>query len=407
MAVNPQSVGDYWFLAAGALGVVTISYTTSTLLGYVFCIKNPRDHCALRIAATFPNIVSLPILIFPSLCEYTVVKDRFVPSSVEENNRQDTCVALSNTMIFCYFFSYSLLFWTYGHPQLMKSAQLNAKTISNQTVESDLEESSQPPPAAIDEDRTSSAEDPPSAMKQIWQAVKQVFTSVGFLAMIAGFLTGCVPPLQKALFNDGASLRFLGSAVQTLGMASSPMSTLVAAASLVNPHKKSHDEEPAEDDDRPIDNDASAEESPIMSDPQLGPLSLKRRQSLQSFASSFRKSARSAFTISKAPRSREDHLRLLCWFTMSRLIVAPGIVFVIIAVLHRSGALNSVPPMAKLVVLINSCLPGAQIIVVLLKSHEELSDSAQAVASVYLPTYIISCFTIAGWTSLGLWILTD
>ena len=62
---------------------------------------------------------------------------------------------------------------------------------------------------------------------------------------------------------------------------------------------------------------------------------------------------------------------------------------------------------AKLVVLINSCLPGAQMIVVLLKSEEELADSAQAVASVYLPSYLISCVTIAAWSSIGLWLLSE
>ena len=147
------------------------------------------------------------------------------------------------------------------------------------------------------------------------------------------------------------------------------------------------------------------DESPIMSDPQFGPMNRRRRQSLQQFAQSVRQSATSAIKAVHRPRS--DTLRLLAWFVTSRLIVSPAIITAIIALLDRSGLLAGVPPMAKLVVLINSCLPGAQMVVVLLKCEEELADSAQAVASVYLPSYLLSCVTIAAWSSIGLWLVSE
>ena len=53
--------------------------------------------------------------------------------------------------------------------------------------------------------------------------------------MILGFVTACIPPLQKALFQGGGSLRFLGSALETLGSASTSLNTIVVAASLVPP----------------------------------------------------------------------------------------------------------------------------------------------------------------------------
>lgn len=46
---------------------------------------------------------------------------------------------------------------------------------------------------------------------------------------------------------------------------------------------------------------------------------------------------------------------------------------------------------------------GAQLIVLTLKS-KGLSDSASIVAKVYLPSYLLSVVTIAGWASLGLMI---
>ena len=54
-----------------------------------------------------------------------------------------------------------------------------------------------------------------------------------------------------------------------------------------------------------------------------------------------------------------------------------------------------------MVVIVNSGLPGAQLIVLTLKA-KGLSDSASIVAKVYLPSYLLSVITIAGWTSLGL-----
>lgn len=62
------------------------------------------------------------------------------------------------------------------------------------------------------------------------------------------------------------------------------------------------------------------------------------------------------------------------------------------------------PDLAKLVVIINSALPGALIVVVLLKSQPDMADTAATVAKVYLPSYLLSIFTIAAWTAVGLWI---
>ena len=404
IAVSPQSIGDYWFVFVGAFAVISISYLTATILGYVFRINNPRDFCALRIAASFPNIVSLPILIFPSLCEYSVVNESLIPDSVDEADRRDQCVALSNTMIFCYFFAYSLVFFSFGQPQLMAAARMKSSAESERT-ETDAEVEST---SATDTERVDTEENQTGFAKQLIMAVEQVFSSLGFQAMLAGFITGCIPPLQQALFDEGGPLRFLGSSVQTLGMASSPLSTLIAAASLVPPTREvttSTDNESDSIHEIVQQDEEDEDESPIMSDPHYGPLNRRRRRSIQRFAQSIRESAESA--VKGVTRTRSDTLRLLAWFVMSRLVLSPAIVTTVIVALDGTGLLAAVPPMAKLVVLINSCLPGAQMIVVLLKSQEELADSAQAVAAVYLPSYLISCVTIAAWSSIGLWLLNE
>lgn len=117
MTVTIESIGDYWFVVAGAFVVLGLSYLVATLLHYCIPISNFQDFRALRIAATFPNIVALPILIFPSLCEFPVVHEGYaiVHDGGDKRNSnpkqlEEECVSQANTMIFCYFFVYMFLF---------------------------------------------------------------------------------------------------------------------------------------------------------------------------------------------------------------------------------------------------------------------------------------------------------
>ena len=88
--------------------------------------------------------------------------------------------------------------------------------------------------------------------------------------MVLGFLTACIPPLQRALFEPGGSLRFFGSAMEALGEATAPMGTMVVAASLVAPRPS----RPAASDGDVNDGDDSSpvlDEIPGMTDPNFGP----------------------------------------------------------------------------------------------------------------------------------------
>ena len=144
------------------------------------------------------------------------------------------------------------------------------------------------------------------------------------------------------------------------------------------------------------------EENPVMSDPNFGPLQLRRRSSIYRFRSSIRRSSMKVWE--KARRTPLEQRRLYVWFTLSRLILSPALVVLAIVGLDCSGALEAanVPDLVKLVLIVNSSVPGALIIVVLLKSNPELHETAAVVAKVYFPTYIISIITIAAWTAVGL-----
>jgi hypothetical protein len=104
------------------------------------------------------------------------------------------------------------------------------------------------------------------------------------------------------------------------------------------------------------------------------------------------------------PRSTPEMRRLHLWFNISRLLVTPAVIVGLILAFDctSSGVLNNVPNLAKLVIIVNSALPGALIVVVLLKSNDECADTAAAVSKVYLPNYLISIFTIAAWCTVGL-----
>lgn len=241
-------------------------------------------------------------------------------------------------------------------------------------------------------------------LESIWIACKQTVTSAGFIAMVAAFITACIPPLQRALFESGGPLRFLGSAVETLGIASSPISTMVVAASLVPPRQQ----EP-EETSNPVNltdiQETGIDENPAMSDPNFGPYRRRPRQSSRIY--NIRRSLRSGSMriLQAMPRSKPEMIRLHVWFCISTLVLTPAVNVGLLLALDCSGnLLSGVPSLAKLVIIINASLPGALIVIVLLKSREDMSETAAAVAKVYLPSYLLSIVTIAAWTAVGLWV---
>lgn len=412
-AVTYDTIGDLWFVLLAAIVVVGLSYLTATVMGYVLNVhqERPTDFQALRISAAFPNIVALPILIFPSLCEYAVVYNAFSTdhdsTTTTPEQRQQQCVATSNTMIFVYFFAWSFLFWSIGHRQLLHAA--NERRVTSQDTTA-LEPESEP-----------------SMLQMFGIALRQTISSPGFIAMVLGFITGCITPLQRALFEPGGAIRFLGAAIETLGQASSPISTMVVAASLVPRNKTTNDtnelSQPTEELhsreldvaqhssieheftetpslDNKIITTTAVNESPIMSDPNFGTIHHRRKSSL--IIQSIRRG--STNLLSKVRESNPHMRKLHLWFNLSQLVISPAIVSGLMLALECGGALAGVPPMAKLVVIINSALPGALIVVVILQSDPTLSETAAAVATIYLPAYLISIGTISAWTVVGLWI---
>jgi hypothetical protein len=91
---------------------MAVSYLSASVSAVIMLrSKSIRDHVdvgALNVAATFPNIIALPILIFPSLCEFEAVSKGYATDpTLEPAELIDRCIAESNTvrffsLVFCY-----------------------------------------------------------------------------------------------------------------------------------------------------------------------------------------------------------------------------------------------------------------------------------------------------------------
>ncbi|KAL3822357.1 hypothetical protein ACHAXA_001734 [Cyclostephanos tholiformis] len=432
-SVTPEKLGSAWFVLVSAIGVICLSYGVASVLGRLpfFRVDNKTDFDALRISAAFPNILALPILIFPTLCEYPVVYDSFYEGEdgSTEVEKLRSCVDQSNAMIFIYFFAWNLMFWILGNPALVAAGKkrremsmasrelhLSVESVNSDDAEvkidvhDDREHETIIDGLADEATNNFTVEDQPEVEKElktnerckrityvlqlIGDALLQTIKSPFLVALVLGFITASIPPLREALFASGGALRFLGSAFESLGYASASVGTLVVAASLVH---EASDDAPVADDNVIINSQEPNSRTRIHDEGRTFNL----RNSMRSKRSSF-----SQMSIKALAAIRKPTIRMHAWFIVSRLIVSPAVVCLIVMGMDCGGLLNGVPSIAKMVVIVNAGLPGAQIVVLTLKA-KGLSDSASIVAKVYLPSYLLSIVTIAAWTSLGLMISRD
>ena len=392
-----------------------------------------------------------PILIFPTLCEFPVVYDSFYEGDdgSTEIEKLKSCVDQSNAMIFVYFFAWNLMFWILGNPALVAAGKKRREMsiaarelrISVESVNSDDAElkidlrddreqqividgaTAEAENNVVEVDRSEGEKEQKISERRkrityilhlVAHALLQTVKSPHLVALILGFITASIPPLRDAIFSPGGALRFLGSALESLGYASASVGTLVVAASLV--HEASDD---AAANSNMIINSREAPQTELSLPTDINSCvrihdegRISNTEPLQQHSRNLRdtmRSSRSSFSLmsSKALAAiRKPTIRMHAWFIVSRLIVSPAIVCLIVLGMDCGGHLDGVPSMAKMVVIVNAGLPGAQIVVLTLKA-KGLSDSASIVAKVYLPSYILSIITIAAWTSLGLMISRD
>jgi predicted permease len=421
-----------------SFAILLISFLVTLILGYLPCFKMQKEtyFIPLCIASTFPNIVALPIIIFPVLCEYEIVQDlvqedidRAVFAFDGENSVMEICNKQVNSVVFTYFFGFSVVFWSIGHRVLRNCKVDHDATSADERVLDDvpLVKADQNLEDTIRGDesdtktgtplRSKKSSNKQSKLESKITCVKHIAIDIlkqpGFAALVLGFFTACIGPLQKALFEAGGSLRVIGSALESLSSAGTTFATIVVAASLVRETDHSNDinKYPIDTEENDGSNqsilaveDPSIETSPTMNDHTRAPsFDMENLQEKKTPKHNDQVEKPSCKRLLKKICSaiHQKEMRISIWQIISRLVVTPGIVFLLLLRLELSGLLGSIPNIAKLVLLINSAVPGALVVVVILKA-EGLTREAAAVSNTYLSSYTISVVTLAVWASIGL-----
>mmetsp|Transcript_34901 Transcript_34901/g.70569 ORF Transcript_34901/g.70569 Transcript_34901/m.70569 type:complete len:542 (+) Transcript_34901:215-1840(+) len=456
-----EVLGSLWFVPFAGMVVIALSFVVATITERIpfFRVEHRVDFDALRIACSFPNVVAIPVLVFPSLCEFEVVYSQFIGTDEEGvemmRNPIDECSNSLNAMTFSYFFAWIFMFYLMGNQMLVNAGKRKGvetttplHDLGGPDIETSGSEGSCNNNSGVEDggDETNetmnavslegAAETTKSATSSFLVAVKRSVLNPGSIAMWCGLITALIAPLQSALFSPGGALRFVGSAIESLADALPSMATIVTAASLIipsdseaTPRSEEGDADDTDGSDRGgeimsswrclfsclkqdgvdaiydpnyadiADNTRGAAETRVVEQEEEGPS--PRRSSLSRMR---RASARFGSQVKRHSLiiARSPTVRMHIWFDLTRLVITPAIVCgILIGIDCGTSVFDTIPHMAKLVVLLNSSLPSALLVILSLKS-EGLSESASVVAKVYFPSYILSIFTIAGWASVGL-----
>uniref|UniRef100_A0A7S4K468 Uncharacterized protein n=1 Tax=Odontella aurita TaxID=265563 RepID=A0A7S4K468_9STRA len=443
-------LGSLWFVPLAGVAVIAISFAAATITERLpfFRIEHRVDLDALRVACSFPNVVAIPILVFPSLCEYEVVWSTFVDKAADMNRSPiEECTNSLNAMVFSYFFAWLFMFFLMGNQMLVNAgrrknleesmSRSNGVDVEVESTEGEgggthtrtgcqsLDGTQQQDDRddLIDdtlEGRQSSLDDAAESTKSVigsfLLAVKRAVLNPGSIAMWAGLITALIAPLQAALFAPGGALRFAGSAIESLAAALPSVATMITAASLV-PDGSGPDGE-GDTAERSSGNGGRRKcaswiwplkflrEGNTIVDPNYMGVAARtaelqqkdRRPSLARIRRASARFGRQSLRVVRSPT-----VRMHIWFNVTRLLITPLIITAILVGLDCSTNLfgATIPHMAKLVVILNSSIPSAMLVILSLKS-EGLSESAAVLARVYVPSYVLSIFTISGWTSVGL-----
>ncbi len=401
-SVTLESLSSLWFVVLASMVIIAISYLVATILAYLpfFRVYEEENFNALRIAISFPNIVALPIIIFPALCEFEVfheygeIGDETVSSSITLQENIAQCEVEANTVVFTYFFGFNILFWSFGY-RTLKRLQISQPNNDDFAGEE---------PSI--RQRTNGFDSMLVFFKRSlflsYEMIKDILISPGFMIMLLSFATACVKSLQDALFVPGGALRVIGSTLESLTGAGATMATIVVAAALAD---DTRDEE-----NTVVESEHSSNNVTIYQEQMKSGESRNSDVEQMSSTNSNNDAHEQEHTLilqqdnqgtSKSFfRKIVEHptFKVQVWHVVARLFVTPAVVF---GMLLKLDCIINISPIAKLVLLINSSLPGALVVVVILKANG-CTKAASIVSQTYLPSYTLSVITIAAWASVGM-----
>lgn len=229
-SVTLDSLASLWLVVLASFVIIFISFLVALGLAYLpfFRVDKEEHFKALIIAICFPNIVAIPMLIFPALCEYEVFHGYSnIDTTMSLKENMMTCEQETNAVVFAYFFGFSILFWSFGALSIRRIKE-KATPKSNDDVDENI--------------RTSgSKQGLHNAMlstfkrlcKCVFKVVKDIVLSPGFIVLIVAFVTSIIRPLQLALFKPGGVLRVIGSTLQSLTSAGATFATIIGKNSCL------------------------------------------------------------------------------------------------------------------------------------------------------------------------------
>ena len=269
-------LGTLWFVPIAGVAVISLSFLVATATERLPFLRvgNRVDFEALRIASSFPNVVAIPVLVFPSLCEYEVVYSGFIDEArVAGRGPIEQCSNSLNAMTFSYFFAWIFMFFLMGNRVLVSAGARKKRQSVAASLAAGLEAGGADSPADLggEDDRDSisiststspgpgpgpSPSDRPAFAAEtaaeiigggvggvagegpalgILAAIRGSVLNPGAIALWCGLATALIGPLQAALFGPGGTLRFAGSAVESLAQALPSVATMITAATLAHP----------------------------------------------------------------------------------------------------------------------------------------------------------------------------
>ena len=408
-SVTLESLGTLWMVVIASFLVIFISFMVATILAYLPCFRIHKEEYfgVLRTAICFPNIVAIPILLFPALCEHDVFHEFGDLMGGEDeisslNERMDFCFDDANAVVFAYFFGWSILFWSFGNVSL-RNNNSGAKNVIE-----DVNSNERSKICGLGE-----------KCYFLMNVLKDIISSPGFIVLILAFIAACIQPLQNALFLPGGSVRVIGSTLEALSDAGATFATIVVAATLADHSDREEKEKELtlpilvnqdlhNENMEPTLHDRSIAENSEESEVVVVEMPKAKQEKMESEEVSDKSCRSSDKRIPKCVRrfrSIIDHptFKVQVWHVLSRLFVTPAVVF---GLLMSLGCEVKISPIAKLVLLVNSALPGALVVVMILQANG-YTKAASVVSQTYLPSYTLSVVSVAVWTSIGMVAFSD
>jgi predicted permease len=280
------------------------------------------------------------------------------------------------------------------------------------------------------------------SLRECGKAMRAGLLTPPVVAIAIGILVG-LTPLQGALFERGGSLLPVGDVVATLGAAAIPMSNLVLAGSLFHGLRDAYERfqrrrsERRGDEERGLRNGGNASgdmemEVEMESSSPSATSAVASSSSASSFAgvtptanvpsSSTTSSSTTSPPSPASPTSSSSSdeaapaqagesisVRTIALMCVARLVLVSGVnvglywlaSWAKVPVLAPGAALD---PVMRMVILVEACMPSGQFNLLILQTTGN-QKAAQDLSSAYLIMYPLSLISIAGWLTLANYIV--